>query len=147
GFAESGLAWNAWMPLLTRRFRVLRPDTRGFGRSTPMPVDHKWSVEELIADFARFADRLGIERFHLFGAKVGGGLAMRFAATHPERVRTLTVTGAYFLSGTNATSGMREQIDQIVHDGTAEHWARRTMARRLGSDCDPEMSEGWVSLM
>ena len=38
GNAESGAAWNAWMPAVGRRFRVVRPDMRGFGRSTPMPL-------------------------------------------------------------------------------------------------------------
>jgi len=43
GNAESSLAWYAWMPLLARRFRVVRPDMRGYGASTPMPRDFPWS--------------------------------------------------------------------------------------------------------
>ncbi len=30
GNAESSLAWYAWVPLLARRFRVVRPDMRGY---------------------------------------------------------------------------------------------------------------------
>ena len=37
GNAESGLAWWAWVPTLARHYRVVRPDMRGFGQSTPMP--------------------------------------------------------------------------------------------------------------
>jgi 3-oxoadipate enol-lactonase len=36
GNAESGAAWFAWVPHLARHFRVVRPDMRGFGQSTPM---------------------------------------------------------------------------------------------------------------
>ena len=38
-------------------------------------------------------DTLGVERFHLVGAKIGGTVARAFAARRPERVRTLTVVG------------------------------------------------------
>src|ERR1700676_1310620 len=89
GFAESGLAWNSWMPHFARRFRVVRPDMRGFGRSTPMPLDYSYSPDGIIADYVRLADRLGLERFHLAGAKIGGTLALRFAALHPKRVLTV----------------------------------------------------------
>ena len=37
GNAESGEVWYGWMPHLAAELRVVRPDMRGFGRSTPMP--------------------------------------------------------------------------------------------------------------
>src|SRR4051812_28274568 len=91
GNSENGLAWNGWMPFLARRFRIVRPDMRGFGKSTPMPEDYPWSVDEIIDDYIRLADHLRIDRFHLVGAKLGGGLSLRLAAMHHTRVRTLTV--------------------------------------------------------
>jgi pimeloyl-ACP methyl ester carboxylesterase len=39
-------------------------------------------------------DALGVPRFHLVGAKIGGVIARAFAARRPERVTTLTVVGA-----------------------------------------------------
>src|SRR5439155_183843 len=50
GNAESGLAWYAWVPRLARRFRTVRPDMRGYGASTPMPRDFKWSLDVIIDD-------------------------------------------------------------------------------------------------
>ena len=38
GNAESSAAWYAWVPVLARHLRVVRPDMRGFGTSTPMPM-------------------------------------------------------------------------------------------------------------
>src|SRR6185437_1462785 len=93
GNAESGLAWYAWVPKLARRFRVVRPDMRGFGESSPMPADHPWTLDELTADFCQLMDHLGIARFHLVGAKIGGTIARAFAARRPERLITLTVVG------------------------------------------------------
>src|SRR3990172_9843201 len=93
GNAESSAAWYGWAPHLARRFRVVRADMRGFGASTPMPRDFPWTLDILIDDFIRLMDMLGIGRFHLVGAKIGGTIARAFAARRPARVRTLTVGG------------------------------------------------------
>jgi 3-oxoadipate enol-lactonase len=147
GFAESGLAWNAWMPHFARRFRVVRPDMRGFGQSTPMPVDYPWSVDEIISDFLKLADRLGIERFHVVGAKFAAGLAFRIAASHPERVRTVTVTGARIISGQQELRGRSDEVRAQFEREGVEGYARRTNLDRLGSDCSPEKTEGWIKMM
>ena len=99
GNAESGAVWYGWVPHLARRFRVVRPDMRGFGDSTPMPRDFPWTLDVVIDDFIRLMDMLGVERFHLVGAKIGGTIARAFAARHPERVLTLTVVGTPPRSG------------------------------------------------
>ena len=39
GNNESHRAWYGWVPHLARHYRVVRPDMRGFGDSTPMPRD------------------------------------------------------------------------------------------------------------
>ena len=62
GNAESGAAWYRWVPILARRYRVVRPDMRGFGASTPMPRDFAWSLERLIEDYCALMDALGARR-------------------------------------------------------------------------------------
>src|SRR3989442_12329099 len=94
GNAESRRAWYAWVPLLARRFRVVRPDMRGYGASTPMPRDFKWSLDVVIDDYVRLIDSLGVQRVHLVGAKIGGIIARAFAARRPARGTTLTVIGS-----------------------------------------------------
>ena len=37
GNAESSAAWYQWVPQLAHRYRVVRPDMRGCGGSTPTP--------------------------------------------------------------------------------------------------------------
>ena len=93
GNAESGAVWFGWVPHLARHFRVVRPDMRGFGDSTPMPLDFQWSLDRIVDDYVELMRSLNIRRFHLVGAKLGGTVARRFAARYPELVRTLTVVG------------------------------------------------------
>jgi len=145
GNAESSLAWYAWVPHLARRYRVVRPDRRGFGASTPMPRDFEWSFDIMIDDHIRLMNALGIERFHLVAAKWGGTLARVFAARHPERVATLTVVGtpAAARPGGEVIPGL---VAEFERHGLKD-WLRRTMGKRLGSNFPREAVEYWMEFM
>ena len=145
GNAESGVVWFGWVPQLARHFRVVRPDMRGFGVSTPMARDYPWSLDVIVDDYLSLMDTLGIKRCHIVGAKLGGTVARHFAARCPERVRTLTLVG---------TPPPRRDMDAIIATWVeeferhgVEHWARRTMAGRLGSRFSPQGVEWWIKLM
>ena len=145
GNNESGLAWYGWVPHLARRYKVVRPDMRGFGASTPMPRDFPWTLDTVIDDYLAVMDELGIERFHLVGAKIGGVIGRAFAARHPKRVRTLTVVGS-----PPPVRADRHTIDQRVKEVEElgiEHWARRSMGSRLGSAFPKEGVEWWIRYM
>jgi pimeloyl-ACP methyl ester carboxylesterase len=146
GNAESGMAWYGWVPSLARRFRVVRPDMRGFGASTPMPRDFPWTLDTVIDDFVRLVDSLGIKRFHLVGAKIGGTIARAFAARRSERVMTLTVVGTPPPMREGAAERAPELAEEFERHGV-EHWARRTMAGRLGSTFPAEGVEWWIKFM
>jgi 3-oxoadipate enol-lactonase len=146
GNAESGEAWNGWMPLLARCIRVVRPDMRGFGRSTPMPRDHAWSVDGIVADFIALADAIGLDRFHLVAAKVAGPLAISLAARRPRRVRSLVLLGT-LVSGQESLGDRHAAWMEHIERHGVESWARWTMPGRLGSAVPPAMMEGWAKLM
>jgi pimeloyl-ACP methyl ester carboxylesterase len=145
GNAESSLAWYAWVPLLARRFRVVRPDMRGYGASTPMPRNFAWTLDVIIDDYARLLDSLDVQRFHLVGAKIGGVVARAFAARRPERVMTLTVIGSPppLRKGAERIPALTEEFE--THG--VEHWARRTMAGRLGDRFPADGVEWWIKFM
>ena len=146
GNAESSLSWYAWVPVLARRYRVVRPDMRGFGSSTPMPRDFPWTLDIVIDDYCRLMDALGIERFHLIAAKIGGTIARAFAARRPGRVRTLTVVG----TPTPLRAGVDVKVPAMAAEMEkhgVEHWARSNMGNRLGSAFPPEGVEWWSKFM
>ncbi len=145
GCAESGLVWYDWMPHLAQRFRVVRPDMRGFGASTPMARDFKWTVDVVINDYLHLMDALGIKRFHLVAAKIGGTVARAFAARHPDRVQTLTAVGT-----PQAPRPGAEHIPALIKEFDtkgAGHWAERTMKGRLGDDFPAEGTRWWTEFM
>ncbi|RPI44982.1 MAG: alpha/beta hydrolase [Betaproteobacteria bacterium] len=145
GNAESGASWYRWVPVLARRFRVVRPDMRGFGESTPMPRDFPWTLDRIIDDYCALMDSIGVARFHLVGAKIAGVIARAFAARRPERVVTLTVVGSPppLRKGADKIPDLTREFETL---GIA-HWARRNMAGRLGDDFPPEGIEWWTRFM
>lgn len=146
GNAESGAAWYGWVPALARHYRVVRPDMRGFGASTPMPRDFPWTLDIVIDDYVRLMDSLGVGRFHLAGAKIGGTIARAFAARRPERVVTLTLVGTPPPLRAGAAERVPELNAAFENEGV-EPWARRTMAGRLGSAFPAEGIEWWIKFM
>ena len=146
GNAESSAVWFGWVPHLARRYRLVRPDMRGFGDSTPMPRDFPWSLDVIVADYASLMRKLGIARFHLIGAKLGGTVARRLAATHPDLVRTLTVAGTPAPDRGDMSARIAAWTEEFEQHGV-ERWARTTMAGRLGSRFPPEGAEWWTKLM
>src|SRR6266850_1930156 len=67
-------------------------DKRGTGLSDR--PDHLATLEERIDDIRAVMDAAGSERAHILGISEGGSMAMLFAATHPQRTRSLIVHGS-----------------------------------------------------
>ena len=144
GNAESGAAWYAWVPRLARHYRVVRPDLRGFGASTPMPRDFPWTLDRICDDYLALMDYLAAARFHVVAAKIGGTIARYFAARHPDRVLTLTVVGT---PPPRRGVGKRPELMEEFEKQGVQHWARRTMSGRLGSRFPAEGLEWWIRFM
>jgi pimeloyl-ACP methyl ester carboxylesterase len=71
---------------------VVRYDHRDTGRSTGYPPGEPgYTADELATDPLRVLDALGVERAHLVGVSMGGGIAQQLAAQHAERVATITL--------------------------------------------------------
>ena len=90
GNDESSVSWFGWIPRMAQEFRLVRPDLPGFGNSS-IPQNFEWSMPSLATTLAQLLDRLGVDSAHIIGAKMGGAIAMQFAADYPRRTRTLTV--------------------------------------------------------
>ncbi|MDX1502972.1 MAG: alpha/beta fold hydrolase [Thermoanaerobaculia bacterium] len=79
-------------PALGRRLRVVAPDLPGFGASTaPVP---SYSVRAHALYARQLLDHLGVERVHLLGFSMGGGVAIEIADREPERVASLVLLSA-----------------------------------------------------
>lgn len=147
GIAESSCSWFGWVPHLSRHLRVLRPDLRGFGRSTVPPPDFRWSIDTFVLDLRCFLDRLNIGAVHIIGAKFGGSVAFQFAAEYPERTQTLTVvSGPVKVRGTGGSMDLLTIAGQIREVGLRK-WAADSQRARLGSETPEEQIAWWTNMM
>jgi pimeloyl-ACP methyl ester carboxylesterase len=126
------MAWDA--PAEARFLRrlgtfatIVRFDKRGVGLSdrgvgTP-------SIEERMDDIRAVLDAAGIDRAHLFGESEGGPLASQFAATYPERVRSLVLygTGARITRADDYPWGMPPEALDSFCDWVEEVWGTPTV--------------------
>jgi 3-oxoadipate enol-lactonase len=117
--------WDAQVPSLEQRFRVVRYDTRGHGRS-PVPAG-PYALDDLADDLIALLDRLDIDTCHLVGLSLGGMTAMRLAARNPERIdrlallctaATLPPPSVY----TERAALVREQGTADVAEGVVSRW-------------------------
>lgn len=107
--------WDAQVDDLAERFRVVRYDTRGHGRS-PVP-EGPYDIDDLADDLLQLLDALGVDRAHLVGLSLGGMTAMRLAARNPERVDRVVAlcTGAHLTPST----GWTDRAATVRAHGTA----------------------------
>jgi 3-oxoadipate enol-lactonase len=82
----------AQIPLFSKGFRLLLPDARGHG-FTRWDAARGFQYDWLVEDVAAFTEALDLDTFHLLGFSMGAMTALQFAATFPERLRTLVVIG------------------------------------------------------
>ncbi len=93
GFVYSLESFDGWAEALDDDFRVIRYDLLGHGLTGPDP-QARYAPEERAAFLEHVLDALGVERAHLAGNSLGGLVAWRFAASHPERVDRLILVDA-----------------------------------------------------
>jgi pimeloyl-ACP methyl ester carboxylesterase len=109
GNLETSEIWYGWVPRMAQQFRLFRPDLPGFGRSTA-PRDFEWSLANFAKLVVNFLDAIGVASAHIIGAKTGGAIAMQFAATYPQRTRTVVVASGPFSSLDPATDNNSQQV-------------------------------------
>jgi len=78
--------WDDQVAALRDSYRVIRYDTRGFGRTETEAVEFSNR-----ADVAALLDHFGESSAHIVGLSRGGMIALDFALEFPDRVRSLVV--------------------------------------------------------
>jgi 3-oxoadipate enol-lactonase len=128
--------WEDQVGPLTERFRVLRYDQRGHGRS-PVPAG-PYSIEELGSDVLALLDRLELERVSLCGVSIGGMTALWIAANAPERLDRLVLcnTSAHL----PPADDWRQRATTVRERGV-EAVAEAVLGRWLTPAAPPEMTE------
>ena len=89
-----GLLFSGWMfshqvEALEDDYRCVTIDWRSQGKSPAARDGH--DMDTLTLDLVALLDELGLDSVHYVGLSMGGYVGMRFAARHPDRVRSLVL--------------------------------------------------------
>lgn len=98
-----------WREAMDARGRYVRYDARGCGLSDWDPPAIEFDA--WVDDLATVADAIGEPPYTLFGYSQGAGVAIAYAARHPERVAQLIVYGG-FTRGRLARARTQQERDE-----------------------------------
>ncbi|WP_428149674.1 alpha/beta fold hydrolase [Brevundimonas sp.] len=146
---RSSLSMLPVIEALAGSYRVIAPDTPGYGLSDPLPEDAP-SLDDFLDVIAGLLDALGVDRVALYGAHTGAALATAFALREPDRVTALVLDGLSAFTGDEVASFQRDYLAPYEPHWDGRHvmglwsrcrdlftwfpWHERTQARRLASD-------------
>lgn len=106
--------WDKQLEALGRKFRVLRYDTRGHGRSSA--PDGEYTVEDLANDALQLLDYLDIQQATFCGVSLGGITALWLAKHAPQRISSIIAANTSARIGT--AEGWSARIQQVAIMGT-----------------------------
>ncbi|MCX5387352.1 alpha/beta fold hydrolase [Streptomyces sp. NBC_00083] len=92
GFPHTWEVWTDVMADLSDRYRVIAPDLRGFGASSPAVSGY--DAGTLAEDAAALLSELGVSSVSVAGIDAGAPAALLLALRHPGLVRRLVVMEA-----------------------------------------------------
>lgn len=90
GITTYRFIWRNMIPLFPPQFNVIALDLLGCGDSDK-PLDVSYSLKHQATLVKKFIDALGIDKFHIIGHDVGGGISQIFAVNNPEQLLSLTL--------------------------------------------------------
>ncbi|GAA3133877.1 alpha/beta hydrolase [Planomonospora alba] len=130
--------WDPQAEALSARFRVVRPDFRGHGR-TPYAADRPYSDS---GDVAELLGALGLEKAALVGSSYGGRVALELAGAHPALVSRMVLLNPG--CGLAATADLEEfgaQEDRLLEAGLVEEAVELNVRTWLGPEADARTRE------
>ncbi len=84
--------WDNQFEYFMSRYRVIRYDVRGYGKSSVPVLGSPYSDS---SDLAELLDYLHVDGAHIVGWSMGSGVAFDFATAFPERTESLVSVGPW----------------------------------------------------
>lgn len=123
--------WDHQVAALSGRYRCLRPDYWGCGASPP--PEGEPSLDAYAAAVLRALDALGVDRFHVVGASMGGYVAFGLLRTAPDRVLSLVLANTRATADSDEVRAGRQSLAETMErEGSVESIVEPNVQRLLG---------------
>jgi 3-oxoadipate enol-lactonase len=128
GLAIDSDIWVSWLAPLADRYRIIRTDLRGFGRSFIPEPGSAWSIDQIVADVLDVMDVTDTPRVHFVGESTGGTAGLFLSAEHPDRIQSLTTVSAAHRGGAiQLSQALRDEVASLGMDA----WSEKMMGLRF----------------
>ena len=109
--------WSGQVPALIGRFRVVRYDLLGHGKSAK--PRGAFEMADFVAQLDELLDGLALKRCAPVGFSLGGMIARAYAIARPERVDALVVLNSPHDRTDEERAAVRARAEQAATDGPA----------------------------
>jgi len=92
-------------------YKIILFDQRGAGKSTPSASIEENTTWDLVSDIEKLRERLGVDKWVVFGGSWGSTLALAYAQSHPDRVKALILRGIFTIR--------RSELEFFYQDGAS----------------------------
>lgn len=138
GFPDFHYTWRDQIPALSKHFKVVALDLRGYNRSDrPEGVD-EYKMDKLVADVAAVLAHFKQDNAVIVGHDWGGMIAWQFATAHPAKVDRLVILNLPHPNGL-----LRELATNPEQQKNSEY-ARTFQQPDAAKKLTPELLAGWV---
>jgi pimeloyl-ACP methyl ester carboxylesterase len=119
-FAGDHRSWEPQIRALSRRYRCIVYSARGYPPSEVPQDEAVYSQARAVADIVAVLDGLDVERAHVVGLSMGGFATLHLGLRHPQRARSLVVSGVGYGAQPEKQRAFREESNVIADAFAAE---------------------------
>jgi 3-oxoadipate enol-lactonase len=138
--------WDPQMPTLTKKFKVLRYDTRGHGQSSA--PSGEYTLDQLADDVKGLLESLKIKQTHWAGLSMGGMIGQAFALKYPGVFQSMVLADTTSRRPPDAAKMWGERIQNAqtkgmgaLVEGTLGRWFTEPY-RKAHPDVTGRIGEG-----
>ncbi|MCS6968588.1 MAG: alpha/beta hydrolase [Cytophagales bacterium] len=128
GFTLDARMWEPQWKAFSKRYRVIRYDVRGFGRSSRATGPH-----DPATDLLALLHHLKIEKAHLVGLSMGANIALNFAVRYPQHVLKIVAADPNVDGFNNYTPELFGAFGQVFGAVAQKGWNETTQNLWLGT--------------
>jgi pimeloyl-ACP methyl ester carboxylesterase len=119
-FAGDHRSWEPQVRALSRRYRCIVYAARGYPPSDVPQDEAAYSQARAVEDIVAVLDGLDVDRAHVVGSSMGGFATLHLGLRHPDRARSLVVSGVGYGAQPEKQQGFREESGVIADAFAAE---------------------------
>ena len=113
-FAGDYRSWEPQVRFLSRRYRCITFNARGWPPSEVPEEPSRYSQDRARDDIRAVLDTLGIDKAHIVGLSMGGFATLHFGLHYPERALSLLVAGCGYGAERDQREKFREEAVKIA---------------------------------